>query len=546
MKRPSPGVSKILIGLIALVLYQAFTNWPPITIVSLFTVHLETWILIGAVGLAWFIDKRIAWPVAFLATIWAGLLILYGHVARLFETYFGRPFDLKFDFWMSGNLVDLIFDTYNPAVAVLILAAVGLGVVGLIIFFGILTILSGRLIARPIGLMLWFVIGGALTILGMYTANRTGEAGEESASMRSVAFSHELSQLFNYKEHQDAFDRRLAEEAYKRIRIPSDLGALNDKDVFIIFIESYGRAIWDAPSYRQVMEPRFQDFEKSLRDGGYSIASRFIASSAFGGGSWLAHSSLQSGIWIDNNVHWERLLQSDVTPLPAYFNEAGYVTVSVMPAMDIDVEEWPEGGYFEFTHHLWKKDMDYNHHGYDWSPMPDQFVLLRFQEHFLTPDAPPAFAEFVMTSSHLPFSAIPPFHEGSWDPASFMQTLRSRPMQLFKENTYQKLPRDVEGYSAAITYSLRTVVDFLLNRYDGEAVVVLLGDHQPVRIMPGTDTNQVPLHIITRDTSLTQRFVERGFVPGWFPNETQKIFFINEFLPLFLELSSDPSANKSK
>jgi hypothetical protein len=546
MKRPSSKISKILIGLVALVLYQAVTNWPPVTIGALFQLPLETWILIGAVGLAWYIDKRLAWPAAFLATIWASLLILHGHAARLFEIYFGRPFDLKFDFWMSGNLVDLIFDTYHPAIAVVILAVVGLGVTGLIILFGILTILSGRLIARPIGLMLWFVVGGALTLLSLYTSDHFAKADSETTTIRSVVFSRELSQLFNYKAHQDAFDLLLAEEAYKRIRIPSDLTALDNKDVFIIFIESYGRAIWDAPSYREVMEPRFQEFENSLRDGGYSFASRFIASSAFGGGSWLAHSSLQSGIWIDNNVHWERLLQSEVTPLPAYFNEAGYATVSVMPAMDIGVEEWPEGDYFEFTRHLWMQEMDYDHHGYDWSPMPDQFVLLRFHEQFLTPDAPPTFAEFVMTSSHLPFSAIPPFHDGPWEYDSMMETIRTQPMQVFKENTYHEVPRDVEGYSAAITYSLRTVVDFLLHRYDREAVVVLLGDHQPVRIMAGTETNHVPLHIITRDASLTQRFVERGFAPGWFPDENQNTFFVNEFLPLFLELSSSPSGKEPK
>lgn len=538
MRGSSSRASGFIIGISAILLYQAAVNWPPVSFASLLQMHLETWVLLGLTGLALAIDKRLAWPVVLLASLWAVLLFLYEHAARLFEVYFGRPFDLKFDFWMAGNLVDLIYDSYPSFIASLILAGTGLGLVCLLGLFATLTFLAGRALASPPRLLVWLLAGGALTALTFLKPPEPDGTPEGPGAVRSATFARELSQLVNYKTYIDAFDRKLAEEAYRRARIPTDLGALQGKDVFIIFIESYGRCIWDAPTYRQALEPRLRDFETSLRNDGYSLASSFIASSAFGGGSWLAHSTLQSGIWTDNNVHWERLLQSDVTPLPAYFNEAGYLTVSVMPAMDIDPAEWPEGDYFAFKQHLWQNDLDYDHHGYDWSPVPDQFVLLRFQEAFLTQEAPPTFAEFVMTSSHLPFSAIPPFHDGPWTYENMMFTLRNRPMQLFKENTYQALPQDVEGYSAAITYSLKTVVDFLLHRYDREAVVVLLGDHQPLRIMPGTETNHVPIHIIARDPSLIQRYMEHGFAEGWFPKEDPEVLSMDDFLPLFLKLSS--------
>ena len=54
--------------------------------------------------------------------------------------------------------------------------------------------------------------------------------------------------------------------------------------------------------------------------------------------SWLAHSTLQSGLWIDNQGTYDLLLGRDRLTLSSAFGKAGWRSVGMIPA---DTEPGP-------------------------------------------------------------------------------------------------------------------------------------------------------------------------------------------------------------
>ena len=63
---------------------------------------------------------------------------------------------------------------------------------------------------------------------------------------------------------------------------------------------------------------------------GFSSRSAFLTSPTYAGISWLAHATLQSGLWIDNQQRYNQLLQTDRLTLSAAFKRAGWRTVAAV------------------------------------------------------------------------------------------------------------------------------------------------------------------------------------------------------------------------
>src|SRR3712207_7434399 len=55
--------------------------------------------------------------------------------------------------------------------------------------------------------------------------------------------------------------------------------------------------------------------------------------------SWLAHSTFQSGLWIDSQRRYDVLMRSDRLTLSQFFGKAGWRSVGVIPANNRD---WPD------------------------------------------------------------------------------------------------------------------------------------------------------------------------------------------------------------
>src|SRR6185312_1978928 len=78
------------------------------------------------------------------------------------------------------------------------------------------------------------------------------------------------------------------------------LTGLRGKDVIFTFIESYGRSAVENPEYAPQMDATLAEGTRKLAAAGFSAESGWLTSPTAGGGSWLAHSTFQSGLWVDN------------------------------------------------------------------------------------------------------------------------------------------------------------------------------------------------------------------------------------------------------
>jgi len=491
----------------------------------------EALLIPGLAALTVFLPWRLAALCRFLLAGWMLGLLLYFVADSGLQRFFARSLELKYDLYLLPNLWDLLWDSASPPMAVAILLSV-IGLLGStsLLFARLLRSASKALSAVP-ALAAWW--GVALLVLLV-----------ASPPTHSLHILRGVEQAALIAKVDDEIERKLLAAVRSEVGLPTDLSRLAGDDFLLFFVESYGRVLWDDPLFRADSHPVFARQSRRLEKRGYRIASRFAQSTTFGGASWLAHMSVMTGVDCRNTIAWERLLKSSVRPLPSFFRERGYETVSVMPAMDID--RWPEGDYFQFSRHLWFKDIGYDGPPYAWSLVPDQFALLQLDRQVLRSSARPVFAEVSLTSSHAPFSVRPPFHRGAWTEEAMSETLASRKPRRNKAIW----AIDPANYPKAIDYSIRSVTRYLIREYRREGVIVIIGDHQPPRtvhraekLSPATRFD-VPMHVITTNEAVHSALLASGFVDGWFPDESAEAVPMHSLRELFLQALSHP-ANSS-
>ena len=145
------------------------------------------------------------------------------------------------------------------------------------------------------------------------------------------------------------------------------------------------------------------------RAAGFSSRSAFLTSPTFGGLSWLAHSTLQSGIRVDGQRRYDQLVQNDRLTLTRAFKRAGWRTVADVPA---NRRAWPQGASFYGYDAIYdRRNLGYRGPGFGLPPMPDQYALHALQRLELAKrQRPPLFAEVDLISSHAPWTQDPPAH----------------------------------------------------------------------------------------------------------------------------------------
>src|SRR5204863_8069875 len=112
-----------------------------------------------------------------------------------------------------------------------------------------------------------------------------------------------------------------------------------------VWFESCGRAALEGPMSPGILGV-LASSDRQLAKAGYSARSAFLTSPVVGAGSWLAHGSVQSGVWLDGEQRYSQLLASNRLSLTRAFERGGWRTAFVIPATTVD---WPEGArYYGF------------------------------------------------------------------------------------------------------------------------------------------------------------------------------------------------------
>jgi hypothetical protein len=313
------------------------------------------------------------------------------------------------------------------------------------------------------------------------------------------------------------------------------LTALRGKDVVVVLVESYGRVAIEHPEIAPAVTGLLTDGADRLATQGYAMRSGYLTSPTTGGGSWLAHATLLSGTWVDNQERYTSLPRSDHLPLTGAFQRAGWQTVALMPGV---TQKWPEPdrSYYAFDEILALDDLEYAGPPFSFDSIPDQYVLSVLERTAREPASrQPVMAVVSLISSHAPWSPVPPLVDWAavGDGSGYTVPVEERqPAEIVLQRDSARVRAD---YTRSIAYSLNTVISYAQTYGDDDLVLIFLGDHQPVPAVTGDTANRdVPISIVTRDRAVLDRIAGWGWADGLVPSGGTLVWRLSDFRNQFL------------
>ncbi|WSK35094.1 sulfatase [Streptomyces tubercidicus] len=474
--------------------------------------------------------RRVA---AVVAGVGLGLRALLNCLDMGFYSVLARPFDPVLDWGLFEDAVSFLKDSIGQAGA----TGAVIGVVALVLaLLALMTLAVVRLtrvlvrhsaVATRTTLVLgtvWITCAAlGVQLAGVPVAStNTADLVQDSAQRLRASLADQ--QVFAKEAHVDAF----------RDTPPGQLlTGLRGKDVLFTFIESYGRSAVDDPAMASQVDAVLKDGTERLRKAGFASRSGWLTSPTAGGGSWLAHSTFMSGLWIKNQQRYRTVTSSDRMPLTDAFKRSGaWRTSGIMPGV---TRSWPEGKFYGLDHVYDTHHLGYKGPQFSWSRVPDQYSLSAFErlEHG-KPHHKPLMSEIILVSSHNPWAPIP--KTIGWDQlgdGSVYHGIKKAgkdPKEVWKD------PAQVRTeYRRAIQYSLHSLISYMEKYGNKNTVLVFLGDHQPVPTVTGEHASRdVPVALVAHDPAVLDRISGWGWQKGLKPGPKTPVWRMDTFRDRFL------------
>jgi hypothetical protein len=473
-----------------------------------------------------------------------GLVILLKVLNIGFFAAFDRPFDPYQDVSYTGVGLETLRASLGDSEANLILAMVGLLVIGV----PILTTLALRRLTRIAAEhRIWSLravagLGAVWVLCWAFAAQLIAQTPIASTSTASLLIG-EVSAFAADIQDQAVFAKEISQDRFAAAPGDQLLTGLRGKDVLLVFVESYGQVSVEGSSFSPAIDAVLARGTTQLDAAGFSTRSAFITAPNFGGISWLAHSTLQSGVWVNTPQRYDQLIASHRFTLSDAFNRAGWRTVYDAPA---DNRFWPPGKTFYHFDRLYNEhNLGYRGPKYAYAPMPDQYALAALQRLELAKrHRRPLFAQVNLVSSHTPWTRVPqmiPWSEvGNGSVFNRIPTKHIGEDSLSFSGAWSWL--NITGsaaiqaaYAETIKYTMTALVSFLAHYRDPNLVVVALGDEQPWTIVSGDQpSREVPISIIADDPALFKRIAGWGWSTGLRPSPRAPVWPESAFRDRFL------------
>jgi hypothetical protein len=120
---------------------------------------------------------------------------------------------------------------------------------------------------------------------------------------------------------------------------------------------------------------------------------------------------------------------------------------------------------------------------------------------------------------------------------------RTLPAQHFPIS-WTNLSDAAEAYDRSVAYDLQVIVDYAVRFVPAGALVIVLGDHQPVaEVTRFSASTAVPIHVFSRNPALVAPFRARGYRPGMRPARAAAPRGMETFLPDLLSDFSIPAGD---
>jgi len=475
--------------------------------------------------------------VAAVAGILFSLLTLVKILNIVFYAEIGRAFNPVFGWVDIGPAIGVVRDTIGPTRTNVALAALWLGVILLVGAITAATIHLTTVAARYRRAALrglaaltavWAVCAGlSLQLVPGSPVASTSAAGLAVAQVRDTQAALRDQRRFEQVLHRS--------DPEASVPAADLLTGLRGKDVIIAFVESYGQVAVQGTSFSPGVDAVLRRSTASLTRAGWSARSAWLTSPSFGGISQLAHSTLQSGLWVNTEQRYAELVASRRFTLSDAFNKAGWRTVSDSPE---DAYTWPPGtSFYHFGKLYDRRNVGYHGPAFSYASMPDQYALAAFQRLELGPGHRPVMAEIDLVSSHYPWAPLPAMVPWSKvGNGSIFDPMPARGQT--RLSILGSASKEHQGFGKSIQYSLQALTSWVTELNDPNLVLILLGDEQPAATVSGAGANhEVVISIIARDPSVFRQIASWRWQDGLLPGPSAPLermdAFRNQFLGAF-------------
>ncbi|MFG1955509.1 sulfatase [Micromonospora sp. NPDC048830] len=530
-RRLRAGVASGLAGLLVLAVLAAPVRPGELTPWAFLRLPVEA-LLAAAVLLA--LPARVRRPMAALAGAALGLLGVLKLADLGFSGALGRPFDPVSDWALLDDATGFLADSVGRAGATAAAVAVGLLAVGLPAVGALAVLRLAVLLARhetgATRAVAALTVGWvACAAFGVRVAPGVPVADSGAGALVRDHAARVRAGLAD----RDVFAAQVAADPFRDTPGGQLLTGLRGKDVVVAFVESYGRDAVEDPEFAPGVGAVLDAGTARLRAAGFGARSAYLTSPTAGGGSWLAHATLLSGLWIDTEQRHRSLLAGDRLTLGGAFHRAGWRTVGVMPAA---VQDWPEGRFYGYDQFYDSRALGYRGPAFGYAPMPDQYALSVFQRRERAGTGrPPVLAEIALTSSHSPWTLVP--RPLGWDDLGdgsvFAHAVTVTPGG--RDAVRRSAAQVRAGYRSSVEYTLETLISYVETYGDDDLVLVFLGDHQPAPAVTGADAGRdVPVTVVARDPAVLDRIAGWGWQDGLRPGPGAPVWRMDSFRDRFL------------
>ncbi|MGW3913851.1 sulfatase-like hydrolase/transferase [Streptomyces sp. NPDC005070] len=474
---------------------------------------------------------RIALSVA--AGLLLGVLTILNILDIGFHEYLGRGFNLVLDWSLFADAQAYLEDTFGHGGALGIAALA----VALVITIPVLMTLSvvrlGSLVARntETATRTTLVLAMAWVTCAALGVQYTGVpiASEHTALVVQDRAARVRSTLRDEAE----FARIVKKDDFANTPPDEMLTDLRGKDMIVTFIESYGRSAVEDPVIAPDVDATLTAENEKLTQAGFAAKSGWLTSATYGGSSWLGHSTFLSGLWINNQQRYRTVTAGDHLSLISAFKKTGdYDTVGVMPGIQ---KGWPEQKFYGIDKLYDAFHLGYKGPKFSWSTMPDQYALTAFERlaHGKKHDKP-LMSTIILTSSHQPWAPIPKTvpqdQVGDGSVYDAIQKAGKDPGDIITSSQKSKVE-----YGKAISYSVTSLVDYLVKYGNKNTVLIFLGDHQPIARVSGNHASRdVPVSIVAKDPKVLDKIADWGWTDGIQPEHNAPVWKMSSFRDRFL------------
>ncbi len=457
------------------------------------------------------------------------VLLVYSVSEAFFQHIYMRTFDIRANLPLFSHFFNMLFATeiFSRPLMLILPAAV---------LFALMAVLFGylfRLLVHPLGRLPRrpaITTGAVLFLLSLLTAPA------------QPAAERLMDQLFFYEENRGIplsprLDSSSSSETYLNNH-PSKfaLPGIQDKNIHIFIVESYGTTVFTNPHHFKRMEDFYQQQESLLQQEGFSILSHAYNSTTFGGTSWLADATLLSGIELRTQSHYDQVVKQGTGNLLHLLARANYRRILSAPGTNFMTDDYT--GFYNYDTYILQDDFEYSGPFFTFGELPDQYQLHYIHSKIIDhSSSQPHFVQYILCSSHVPWNYIPPYID-PWEELDNGNIYYDRERNTWYDNSWAAGSELFEGYTHSIRYSLESVFGYARTHLDQDDIVIVIGDHQPKFPVSEKEAGfGVPIHIIGKDRSILLPFLRYGYELGILPPQTDNLPGLDRFFAHFLTVA---------